>query len=62
MKTFNWPIFFVAIITACSVAGVGIGLAERSSFIVILSIVTALAGVAAGLRIRKKNFEAESRS
>ncbi|PYZ97845.1 hypothetical protein CR205_04425 [Alteribacter lacisalsi] len=61
MKTFNWPIFIVAVFTACGVAGIGIGLAESSWLIVILSIVTALVSVAIGLTIRKKNFASDHR-
>ncbi|WP_026690077.1 DUF5325 family protein [Alteribacter aurantiacus] len=54
MKTFNWPLFILSVFAACGIAGVGIGLAENSALIIILSIVITLVCVGGGFSIRKK--------
>ncbi|MBM7095966.1 MULTISPECIES: DUF5325 family protein [Alteribacter] len=54
MKTFNWPLFILSVFAACGIAGVGIGLAESSILIILISVVVTIAAVGGGFSIRKK--------
>ncbi|WP_157811956.1 DUF5325 family protein [Alteribacter populi] len=56
MKPFHWPLFIMAALSAFGIAGIGIGLAEGSLWIILGAILVTGICVRGGFSIRNKMY------
>lgn len=54
MKSFNWKFFILAVLGTTGLAGIGIGIAEGSTFITLSAILLAIISVSTGFTLKYK--------
>ncbi|MDQ0253866.1 hypothetical protein J2S74_001238 [Evansella vedderi] len=63
MEGFSWKFFMLALLGTTGLMGIGIGIAEGSSIIILSAIILTLVSVGTGFTLKKKlNAKAESHS
>jgi hypothetical membrane protein len=58
MKQIKWPLFFIALLAAATIMGIGIAIAERSNIGILACIVGLVFVMGFGFKTKKKMREA----